>query len=177
MKMSKRPYMKTTKKQIVAWGIRNIDECGYGVDASTMHSHCWRCGYERHTEKCHVVPHSLGGEDKPYNYRLFCHDCHLEQPNVNDFKATDEWVRRTCVPTYNTFWKHRENFLRTYFKTTYHWGEKINQETAKWIINKFIEDNRMDLLFTDINQVLNCVLSMTPPQWMLEKLYKEMEVT
>jgi hypothetical protein len=175
--MSKRPNMKTTKKQIVDWGMKNIDECGYGVDASEMDTHCWRCGYERHTEKCHVVPHSLGGEDKPYNYRLFCHDCHLEQPNVNDYKATDEWVRRTCVGTYNTFWKHRENFWRTYLKTTSHWGEKINQETAKWIKDKFIEDNQYDLFLTDVNQVFNCVLSMNkPPQWLLKKLYEENEI-
>jgi len=29
--MSKRPNMKTTKKQIVDWGMKNINECGYGV--------------------------------------------------------------------------------------------------------------------------------------------------
>ena len=49
--MSKRPDMKTTHKQIIEWGIKNIDERGYGVDASEMHSHCWRCGYEKHTER------------------------------------------------------------------------------------------------------------------------------
>ena len=51
--------MKTTKKQIVEWGMANINECGYGVDASEMSSRCWRCGYERETERCHVIPKSL----------------------------------------------------------------------------------------------------------------------
>ena len=29
--------MRTTKKQIVEWGIKNINEGGYGVDAADMH--------------------------------------------------------------------------------------------------------------------------------------------
>ena len=33
--MSKRRQDKTTKKQIVEWAIRNLDECGMGCDADT----------------------------------------------------------------------------------------------------------------------------------------------
>ena len=137
--MSKRPHMKTTKKQIVDWGQRNIDECGYGVDASEMDTRCWRCGYKRHTEKCHVIPYSLGGDDKPHNYRLFCHDCHLEQPNVNDYEETDKWVRETNVGTYNTFWKVREIHSSLYNEVTNHWGESLNDATKKWMAKEFIK--------------------------------------
>ena len=69
--------------------MRYIDECGYGVDASEMDTHCWRCGYERYTERCHVIPDALDGEDTPSNYRLLCPDCHIEAPNVNDPNEMD----------------------------------------------------------------------------------------
>jgi len=156
--MSKRPHMKTTKKQIVDWAMKNINskdsmfgeewsdllqkyiklgESGYGVDASEMDTRCWRCGYKRHTEKCHVIPYSLGGEDKPYNYRLFCHDCHLEQPNVNDYEATDKWVRETNVGMYDSFWKIREIFDTLWKDVTNHWGENLNNSTKKWMSQEF----------------------------------------
>jgi len=135
--MSKRTYMKTTKKQIVEWGMKNINECGYGVDAIQMDTHCWRCGYESHTERCHVIPHALGGKDEPSNYRLFCSSCHKEQPNVNDYNATDEWVRKTNVGVYEQFWKIREIFISTVNDVTNHWGEKWNYSTKEWIAKEF----------------------------------------
>lgn len=144
--MSKRPYMKTTNKQIVDWGMRNIDECGYGVDATEMDTHCWRCGHERPTERCHVIPHSLGGEDKPHNYRLFCRDCHFEQPNVNDYEATDKWVRETNVGMYNTFWKIREIYDSVFDDVTWHWGENLNNSTKEWMnqeLNKRLSENNI----------------------------------
>jgi hypothetical protein len=163
--------MKTTKKQIVEWAMGNINskdsmfgeewsdalqkyvkmgECGYGVDASEMATHCWRCGHERETERCHVIPYSLGGEDVPSNYRLFCHDCHLQQPNVAEYSATDEWVRKTCVPYYNHFWKINQpnleekiqELIKKYYKqVTRHFGEKtLNDETALWLALKVYEE-------------------------------------
>lgn len=154
--MSKRPSMKTTKKQIIDWGIRNIDECGYGVDASEMHNRCWRCGYERYTERCHVIPYSLGGEDKPSNYRLFCPDCHLEQPNVNDYNATDEWVRETNVGSYDSFWKIRKIFKSVFDDATWHFGEKLNESTKKWMATKFVEKLLKEGIIPD-EKINNCL--------------------
>lgn len=135
--------MKTTKKQIVEWGMRNIDECGYGVEASDMDTRCWRCGYERTTERCHVIPKSLNGPDVPSNYRLLCHDCHLENPNVNDPTEMDKWIRRTCVPTYDTFWRYREaKYLLQEIQsnTIIHFGEtETSAATKKWVIEKWKE--------------------------------------
>ena len=131
--------MKTTKAQIVEWCMANINECGYGVDASEMATRCFRCGYERETERCHVIPHSLGGEDTPSNYRLLCSECHLEAPNVNDPNAMDEWIRDTCVLDYDMFWKIREAFWCAHDDTSVHWGEKINYSTGKWLGKKMLE--------------------------------------
>ena len=133
-----RKRIKTTKQQIVEWGMKNIDECNYGVDASEMHSHCWRCGCDdKSTERCHVIPDSLGGEDTPSNYRLLCNRCHLEAPNVNDNNEMDKWIRRTNIGVYNTFWKVRESFIEAHDKATLHWGQNMNQSTKNWVIEEF----------------------------------------
>jgi len=126
--------MKTSKKQIVEWGMANINECGYGVDASEMSSRCWRCGYERVTERCHVIRKSLGGPDIPSNYRLLCNDCHHEAPNVNDPNAMDNWIRETHVPFYDTFWKLRKLADDVMNDVTWHFGHTgLNESTKKWV--------------------------------------------
>jgi len=127
----------TTKKQIVEWAMANICELEYGVDASEMDTHCWRCGYERYTERCHVIPDALDGEDTPSNYRLLCPDCHLEAPNVNDPDEMDNWIRRTNVGTYERFWEVRNLYNEIYSKTIVHWGEgNINPSTRKWMFEQ-----------------------------------------
>jgi hypothetical protein len=53
--LSNRRQDKTTKKQIVEWAIRNLDECGMGCDADEYHCRCWRCGYVRNTEMMNLI--------------------------------------------------------------------------------------------------------------------------
>ena len=133
-----RKAIKTTKKQIVEWGQSNIDECGYGVDASEMATHCWRCGHDDRTlERAHVIPDSLEGEDTPSNYRLLCNPCHQEAPNVNDPNAMDKWIRETCIGAYNRFWPMREILQKVSKETSVHFGHNgSNLSTTKWMINK-----------------------------------------
>ena len=137
-----RKRIKTTKKQIIEWGRKNINECGYGVDASEMHSHCWRCGHnDQNTERCHVIPAALGGEDIPSNYRLLCNRCHHEAPNVNDPDEMDKWIRRTNIGVYNIFWHVRESLGNAIEETTRHWGHnKLNASTEEWVENKFLDN-------------------------------------
>jgi hypothetical protein len=135
-------YIKTSKKQIVEWAQSNLNECFLGVDASEMSTHCWRCGHnDRPLERCHVIPASLKGEDIPSNYRLLCNDCHHEAPNVNDPNEMDDWIKRTCVPTYNTFWEIRKTVKKvaseTIDGTIRHFGHKgLNDSTRKWVEKK-----------------------------------------
>ena len=160
--------IKTTKKQVIEWGQSNINEVYWPVDASEMHTHCWRCGHETNTQRCHVIPDSLGGEDKPYNYRLFCEFCHKEQPNVNDYDATDRWVRKTNIDYYNLFWKLRKAWFLLGEEISYHWGENINQSTHKWRVEKFIERTNIDKMMINSEKVSECLKSMEyiPESWL-----------
>ncbi|MNI55233.1 HNH endonuclease [compost metagenome] len=55
-------------------------------------------------ERCHIIPDSLGGEDKASNLVLLCHRCHLENPNVTDPAIMWDWLRAYGTAFYDTFW-------------------------------------------------------------------------
>lgn len=47
----------------------------------------------RRLERCHIVPHMLGGSDTdPSNMFLLCHQCHEESPDTSNPSAFLRWV-------------------------------------------------------------------------------------
>ena len=102
--MSKREHIKTPLSEIIAYWEQHVDECGLSVDWAEAGSHCWRCGYEKNLERCHIIPDSLGGKDEPSNLVLLCKRCHAEGPNVADPEIMWDWIRAYGVPLYGTFW-------------------------------------------------------------------------
>ena len=45
-------------------------------------------------ERCHIIPNALGGEDKPSNLFLLCHECHLLSPDTSNPKSFLRWIKR-----------------------------------------------------------------------------------
>lgn len=43
-------------------------------------------------ERCHLVPHALGGPDEPANLVLLCGRCHSEAPDVRDAGYMLRWI-------------------------------------------------------------------------------------
>ena len=147
----KRPYMKTTKKQIVDWCIKNIDECHYPVDHTEMHSHCFRCGYQRATQRAHTVHWSTLDYDLKYDspeyYRLLCDECHRLAPNCTDEDAMDKWIIESSKEWnphkfYETYWRNREVFHNVMNKIGTHGFEELNEATCKWATEEMMKDER-----------------------------------
>lgn len=148
--MSRRPNMKTTKKQIVDWCMRNIDECGYPVDATEMNTHCFRCGYERGTERAHTVHWSTLNFDEKYDspeyYRLLCSECHEEAPNVaepehlewpNHHSIMDNWIIESAKKFnphfyYDVYWEVRDKVVEISSKLGTHGFNGLNKATLEW---------------------------------------------
>ena len=103
--MSKRKAIKTSKEEIVSYWMKHQGESGLSVDWKDAKQRCWRCGCKRNLEKCHIVPHVLGGKDEPENLVLLCKRCHAEGPNVLDAEIMWDWIRAYGVTFYNSFWK------------------------------------------------------------------------
>jgi len=102
--MGKRLTIKTTIKEAVDYWSRRIDECDLSVDWLEADTHCWRCGCEKHLQRCHIIPDSLGGKDEPANIVLLCRRCHAEGPNVTDTEIMWDWIRAYKVAFCDTFW-------------------------------------------------------------------------
>lgn len=99
--------MNVTHREIVEYWAARESDAGLGVNWSEAETRCWRCGYEGRLERCHIVPSALGGADEPHNLVLLCKRCHREAPNVADPRYMWIWLRKTCVPFYDTFWTWR----------------------------------------------------------------------
>jgi hypothetical protein len=140
----KRTANKTTKKEILEYHYENTDECGMGADASEWNTHCWRCGHERNTQKCHVIPYALGGEDIASNYVLLCEDCHSEAPNVNDKEFMMKWIKRTSISSYNCYWDIRDIISNRMLEVSKHFGATreniLTTSTQQWLEEKMVED-------------------------------------
>lgn len=53
----------------------------------------WQSPITKGLERCHIVPHSLGGDDKdPSNYLLLCPQCHAESPDTIYPRAMFLWL-------------------------------------------------------------------------------------
>lgn len=43
-------------------------------------------------EKAHIIPHSLGGVEEPFNMIFLCGQCHQEAPDTIDYDSNLKWV-------------------------------------------------------------------------------------
>lgn len=115
----KRKNIKTSIQEIIDYWIKFEDECYLNFDWSEADSVCWRCGYTRKLQRCHIIPDSLGGMDEPSNLVLLCSECHQEAPNVESTSFMWDWIKSYHAPFYNTFWSKRamDEYERIYHKS------------------------------------------------------------
>lgn len=144
--MKNRKTIKTTAKQIVNYWKEHLTDHMIGVEWEDATEYCWRCGYKRRLQRCHIIPDSLGGRDEPSNMVLLCETCHNEGPNVDDPEIMWEWIDAYRVPFYDTFW-----FVQGVKEYEYIYGTPMEQEVCdilalagaeeltKEEINKYLE--------------------------------------
>ena len=132
-----KPKFKWLKQAIDHWeGI--VSELDMGCDWAEAAIMCWRCGCERTTQKCHIIPKSLGGSDKPENIVALCAMCHDEAPNVTDPNAMWEWIKRTSKygGLYDTYWTFMAMKSLALQK-----GLTIDEIASKINVHKLIKQN------------------------------------
>jgi len=103
---------KVPVRDVIDYWSSRIDELEFSVDWRDADIYCWRCSHKtRALQRCHIVPHSLGGTDQPSNLVLLCGRCHLENPNTSDPKYFWMWLDAhrslSLHGMYNTYWFNR----------------------------------------------------------------------
>lgn len=73
---------------------KNVPSVSRIADHYVMaHDECWGCWEHRPLERCHIIPHSIGGADSdPANYVLLCNRCHEDSPDVRDADEMWRWI-------------------------------------------------------------------------------------
>ena len=138
--MSKRPAIRASRTEIVGYWSQRESECGLSVDWAEAHERCWRCSRNATLEKCHIIPHALGGTDSPDNLVLLCSRCHSEAPNVADQSFMWIWLRRYAVSLYDTDWIIRgyEEFERIFRRKPFsEFREIISESIIVQALNKY----------------------------------------
>jgi hypothetical protein len=132
--MAKRKDIKTKIDEIVSYWETKVDEGDLSIDFSEAHERCWRCGYKKTLERCHIVPHSLGGKDIPSNYVLLCKRCHIDNPNVSDPEIMWDWLKAYKCEFYDTFWS---------IQSMYEYQKIYGISFEKELISRNIEERMM----------------------------------
>ena len=136
--------IKTTRHSIsLFWSFHNpqvIQEyCIKGFDDLPLTQYCWRCGYEtKRTQRCHIIPNSLGGADEPSNYVLLCADCHWEAPNVKDKDFMFYWIRATRPDLFEIEPVQGHVFELIFNRKPFSIFENSSDEKFKKKLNEFI---------------------------------------
>lgn len=186
--MGKRGNIKTSRKQIIEYWETRQDECELSVDWAEAGERCWRCGCKtnRNLDRCHIIPHALGGKDEPSNFVLLCKRCHAEGPNVSDAEIMWDWIKAYGVAFYDTFWIHmglkeyyfiyrrtvREEIDEIIKKSKYNYGK---EEQDRFIENIPKELNeRVSIHFGQ--QYLNVATVVGAIRMVIKDLAKELDV-
>ena len=116
--ISKSRVLKTTIKKIAEYWIENtnIHESELNFDWADAYTNCWNCGDDKYSksqkkvflQRCHIIPHALGGSDTPNNYVLLCKQCHAEAPNIANTDDMWDWIKSNRVP-YSIYGTYRIN--------------------------------------------------------------------
>lgn len=178
--MAQKRKSAPSKEKIAAYWIKNAPYCEteLNFDWADAVDVCWNCGAKEtaRTQRCHIVPHSLGGSSDPSNMVLLCPSCHKEAPDVDSPSYLWEWIKSNYVPglLYDTY-KTRKAF-EIYEKK---YGNFVCDELLSYL--KKEDHINLGDLFRDINKkIWNNVsthsggVSISTIVWILHETKKEM---
>lgn len=85
--------------------------CGWMAAAPDAEPVLWQVWEEALLERCHLVPHALGGPDSRDNLVLLCGRCHRDAPDVSNAEYMLRWIG-DCESWGSTFSRALEETVR-----------------------------------------------------------------
>jgi HNH endonuclease len=77
---------------LIDFGEPSCFACGWMAADPDAEPILWRVWEDALLERCHLVPHALGGLDSPYNLVLLCGRCHRDAPDVRNAGYMLAWI-------------------------------------------------------------------------------------
>lgn len=75
-------YSEVTGDKASYWA-NTLGDLSYEVILEDNGCSCYACGrHSKHLQRCHIVPHMLGGGVEPSNLMLLCEECHQGNPDT-----------------------------------------------------------------------------------------------
>jgi hypothetical protein len=124
---------------------------------------CWNCGDDKsrkrdankpnpkaRLERCHIIPHALGGKDEPSNYVLLCAECHIAAPDHTNPKYMWEWIlsNKMELGFYNMYKFNKAEKLFTERK-----GYSFIKNVLPKLENKYGYDGSMEILTNELKNI------------------------
>jgi len=114
--------------------------CGFFKDetSKTTGWTTWNKAGQNGLERCHIIPHSLGGSNKVDNLVLLCKKCHELSPDIGDSQFLFDWMKNCPRSFFGSHWT--EVALWNNFFTSL--SEKMPDEIAAWSAMDFTEQEQ-----------------------------------
>ena len=127
--------IRISVKHFIDWGepccwacgyydINKVKETDYKSSDQNVFS-CWnRAAY---LEKCHIIPHSISGDNTAGNFVLMCKKCHRDSPDTSSYEAFQVWF------------DNREHWMNSVHKEYKYYTDIYRldlEKTAKYILSE-----------------------------------------
>ena len=92
--------IRISLKHFIDWGEPCCWACGYydttkvkQTDYKSSERSVFSC-WNRATylEKCHIIQHSISGDNAPGNFVLMCKKCHSDSPDTSSYETFQAWL-------------------------------------------------------------------------------------
>jgi hypothetical protein len=104
--------------------------CGFFKDDSSKSTSwtTWTKAGNNGLERCHIIPHSLGGSNTVDNFVLLCKKCHDLSPDIADSQFLFDWMKNCPRSFFGSHWTEVALWNNFFSSLT----QKIPDEVAAW---------------------------------------------
>ena len=114
--------------------------CGFFKDetSKTTGWHTWNKAGKNGLERCHIIPHSLGGSNTVDNFVLLCKKCHELSPDIGDSEFLFDWMKNCPRSFFGSHWT-AVSIWNNFFTSL---SQKFPDEVAAWSALDFDEQSQ-----------------------------------
>ena len=114
--------------------------CGFFKDeeSKTTGWTTWTKAGKNGLERCHIIPHSLGGSNTVDNFVLLCKKCHELSPDIGDSQFLFDWMKNCPRSFFGSHWTE-VSMWNNFFSLL---SQKFPEEVTAWSELDLVEQSK-----------------------------------